>query len=76
MCQQGLDEREVRSVERESEAGDERENYYEPRDYDQGVGGALIVAAAIFSLHERPYEVPAGILATVFLLVYLARRHR
>ncbi len=48
---------------------------------DQNLGyavlaGALIVAAAIFSLHERPYEVPASILAAVFLLVYLARRYR
>jgi len=40
------------------------------------LAGALIVAAAIFTLVEQPYEVPAGFLAAVFLLVYLIRRHR
>lgn len=40
------------------------------------LAGALIVAAAIFTLRERPYELPASILAAVFLLVYLARRYR
>ena len=40
------------------------------------LAGALIVAAAIATLHDQPYEVPASILAAVFLLVYLRRRHR
>jgi len=36
--------------------------------------GALIVAAAILTFHDQPYEIPASVLAAVFLLVYLARR--
>jgi predicted unusual protein kinase regulating ubiquinone biosynthesis (AarF/ABC1/UbiB family) len=57
----------------------------EPRDTrrggDEGLGyavlaGALVVAAAILTLHDRPYEVPAGLLAAVVLVVYLAHRRR
>lgn len=40
------------------------------------LAGALIVAAAILTLHERPYEVPASFLAGVFLVTYLLRRRR
>ncbi|MFA9517420.1 ABC1 kinase family protein [Halopenitus sp. H-Gu1] len=38
------------------------------------LAGALTVAAAVFTLHERPYEVPALLLAGVFLTGYLVRR--
>jgi len=35
------------------------------------VAGALIVAAAILTFHDRPYEIPALAVAAGFLLVYL-----
>ncbi|EMA21279.1 ABC1 kinase family protein [Haloarcula marismortui] len=35
------------------------------------VAGALIVAAAILTFHERPYEIPVGAAAAGFLLFYL-----
>jgi len=40
------------------------------------LAGALVVAAAIFTLHGQPYEGPTGILAAVFLFVYLVRRYQ
>ena len=38
------------------------------------LAGALIVAAAILTFHERPYEIPAIVLAAGFSLIYLVRR--
>ncbi|WP_336358903.1 ABC1 kinase family protein [Haloarcula sp. CGMCC 1.6347] len=35
------------------------------------IAGALIVAAAILSFHQRPYEIPVLAVAAGFLLVYL-----
>jgi len=40
------------------------------------LAGTLIVAAAVLTLHDRAYEIPTSLLAAVFLLVYLACRHR
>ncbi|NIB99500.1 AarF/UbiB family protein [Halobacterium sp. R2-5] len=40
------------------------------------LAGALTVAGSVFTLHARPYEVPALALAAVFLLAYLAGRRR
>ena len=40
------------------------------------IAGALIVAAALLALHERPYEVPVGVLAVGSTLAYLVRRYR
>jgi predicted unusual protein kinase regulating ubiquinone biosynthesis (AarF/ABC1/UbiB family) len=40
------------------------------------LAGALLVAASVFTLHDQPYEIPAGILAAVFVLAYLVARHR
>nr|WP_240452020.1 hypothetical protein [Halostella salina] len=46
-------------------------------DHDLGyavLSGALVVAAAILTFHDRPYELPAIAVAAGFLLVYLVRR--
>jgi predicted unusual protein kinase regulating ubiquinone biosynthesis (AarF/ABC1/UbiB family) len=37
------------------------------------VAGALVIAAALLTFHEQFYEIPALILAVVFLLVYVTR---
>jgi len=43
---------------------------------DAVIAAALIVAAAVLTLSERPYEGPVSVLAAVFLVVYLARGSR
>jgi predicted unusual protein kinase regulating ubiquinone biosynthesis (AarF/ABC1/UbiB family) len=46
-------------------------------DQDLGyavLAGALVVAAAILTFHDRPYELPVLAVAAGFLLVYLVRR--
>lgn len=46
-------------------------------DHDLGyavLAGALVVAAAILTFHDRPYELPVLAVAAGFLLVYLVRR--
>jgi hypothetical protein len=46
-------------------------------DHDLGyavLAGALVVAAAILTFHDQPYELPVLAVAAGFLLVYLTRR--
>ncbi|WP_256289471.1 ABC1 kinase family protein [Halobellus inordinatus] len=40
------------------------------------LAGSLIVAAAVLTFHEQPYEVPAIVFASIFLVVYLTQRRR